>query len=57
MSALNSVEALRMFAVFADALAAKPDRKSVTERVMDMVDSLHTAGFAIVPNRDEFLGE
>ena len=49
MEGLNSVEAMRMFGVLADALGAKPERKSISERVMEMVDELHEQGFVIVP--------
>jgi len=49
METLNSFDALRMFGVLAEHIAAKPDRKSVPERVMDCVDALHLAGFIIVP--------
>jgi hypothetical protein len=52
MNGLNSVEAMRMFGIIADAIGAKPDRKSISERVMDMVDNLHEAGFVIVPHRE-----
>lgn len=57
MNGLNSVEAMRMFGVIADALGSKPDRKSISERVMDMVDNLHEAGFVIVPHREVAAGE
>jgi hypothetical protein len=51
MQSLNSIEAMRMFGVVADHIGAKPDRKSISERVMDFVDALHESGFIIVPNR------
>lgn len=57
MSALNSVEAMRMFGVIADQLGAKPERKSISERVMEMVNELHTAGFVIVPSVEAAPGE
>jgi predicted amino acid dehydrogenase len=47
-SDLTSTEAMRMFGVFADAFAAKPDRRSVTERVMEMIAELHEQGFEVV---------
>jgi hypothetical protein len=49
METLNSIEALRMFGILAEHISAKPDRKSVPERVMECVDALHGAGFVIVP--------
>jgi hypothetical protein len=48
MNELNSKDALRMFAVLADAIDRKRDRKSVSERVMEMVAELHEQGFALV---------
>jgi hypothetical protein len=51
MQGLNSVEAMRMFGIIADHIGAKPERKSISERVMDCVDALHEAGFIIVPNK------
>lgn len=52
MNGLNSIEAMRMFGILADALGAKPDRRSISERVMEMVDALHTSGFVITPARE-----
>lgn len=49
LAVLNSMQAMQMFKVLNDALSAKPDRRSIIERVMEMVDELHTAGFQIVP--------
>lgn len=49
---LSSIEAMRMFGILADAISAKPERKSVSERVLDLVDSLHTAGFVIEPLKE-----
>ena len=59
MQGLNSVEAMRMFGIVADHIAAKPDRKSVSERVMDLVHALHTGGFIIVPAKatGDFVGD
>lgn len=54
---VTSVQAMRMFGVIADHLSAKPDRKGVSERVMDMVDGLHEAGFIIVPHHDKSVNE
>lgn len=48
MNELNSVEALRMFSILADTIDRKRDRKSVSERVMEMVAELHENGFAVV---------
>lgn len=48
---MNSAEAMRMFGIIADAIGSKPERKSISERVMDFVDSLHGAGFVIVPDK------
>jgi hypothetical protein len=56
MADLNSVEAMRMFGIIAETIGAKPDRKSISERVMDFVDALHEGGFVIVPSK-EFAGE
>lgn len=52
MSELNSVEAMRMFGIVANHIGAKPDRKSISDRVMDFVGDLHDGGFVIVPSRD-----
>jgi hypothetical protein len=49
---LNSVEAMRMFSIIATVLEAKPERRSLSERVMDFVAALHAGGFLIVPNPD-----
>jgi hypothetical protein len=49
MTATTSVEAMKMFAVLGDALGSKRDRKSLSERVMEMVAELHEQGFIIVP--------
>jgi hypothetical protein len=46
---VTSVEAMRMFGIIADHLSAKPDRKGISERVMELVDGLHVGGFVIVP--------
>jgi hypothetical protein len=53
MSALNSVEAMRMFGIVADQISAKPDRKSISDRVMEFVDALHRGGFVIMPAKSE----
>jgi hypothetical protein len=57
MEGLNSVEALRMFGIIGDAIAAKPDRRSISERVMDMVHELHSSGFVIVPHNKAVPGD
>lgn len=57
MSDLDSRQAMLMFGILGDALGAKPDRKSISERVFELVDSLHEHGFIIVPRPAKVVAE
>jgi hypothetical protein len=53
MDGLNSYEAMRMFAILGEHIGAKPEKRSVPERVNDLVEALHASGFVIVPHKKE----